>query len=105
MKQTLYLFTFISCMTLTACNDWLDVQPKSQVEDTELFESESGYKEALAGVYSSMVSSGTYAKELTYGFLGVLGQEWDFYYSSQYDDAARYDYEAAFPTNYIRSIW
>ena len=37
-------------LTLSACNSWLDVQPRSQVEDTELFETESGYKEALAGV-------------------------------------------------------
>lgn len=90
---------------LCSCNDWLDVQPRSQVEDTELFKSESGFKEALAGVYSSMVNTSTYAKEATYGFLGVLGHEWDFYYSSQYDDAAAYDYDAAFPTSYIRGIW
>ncbi|MBQ7156468.1 MAG: RagB/SusD family nutrient uptake outer membrane protein [Bacteroidaceae bacterium] len=90
---------------LASCNEWLDVQPRSQVEDTELFSSESGYKEALAGVYSSMVSANTYTKELTYGFVGVLGQEWDYYYSSQYDDAASYKYDAAYPTNYIRNIW
>ena len=92
-------------LLLVACNDWLDVQPRSQVEDTELFETESGYKEALAGVYSSMVSTSTYTKELTYGFIGVLGQEWDFYYSAQYDDAAAYRYNAAYPTTSIRNIW
>ena len=90
---------------LTSCNDYLDVQPRSQIEDTELFESESGYKEALAGVYSSMVSTGTYTKELTFGFLGVLAQEWDYYYAAQYDAVAAYDYDASFPTGYIRSIW
>ena len=89
----------------SSCNDWLDVQPRSQVEDTELFETESGYKEALAGVYSSMVSTKTYTKEMTYGFIGVLGQEWDFYYSAQYDDAAAYNYDASVPTGYIRNIW
>ena len=89
----------------TSCNDYLNVQPRSQVEDTELFESESGFKEALAGVYSSMVSTSTYSKEMTYGLLGILGQEWDFYYASQYDDAVAYKYDAAFPTNYIRQIW
>ena len=39
-------FTLMVC----SCNDWLDVQPKSQVEDSELFTSQQGYKEALAGV-------------------------------------------------------
>lgn len=90
---------------LSSCNEWLDVQPRSQVEDTELFGTENGYKEALAGIYSSMVSSNTYAKELTYGFIGILGQEWDYYYTTQYNDAATYDYEAALPTNTIQAIW
>ena len=92
-------------LAMTSCNDWLNVQPRSQVEDTELFSSERGFKEALAGVYSSMVSPNTYAKELTYGFIGVLGQEWDYYYSSQYNDVATYGYDAAYPTSFIRGIW
>ena len=100
-----YSFIAIMAAMLASCNDWLDVQPRSQVEDTELFKSESGFKEALAGVYSSMVSTSTYAKEATYGFLGVLGHEWDFYYASQYDDAAAFNYDASFSTNYIRAIW
>ena len=105
MKRYKYILLSVAAVAMTACNDWLDVQPRSQVEDTEMFKSESGYKEALAGVYSSMVSSSTYTKDLTFGFIGVLGQEWDYYYSAQYDDAAKYDYEAAYPTNFIRSIW
>ena len=105
MKRIFYIFIMLTSVVLTACNDWLDVQPRSQVEDTELFKTESGYKEALAGIYSSMVSSSTYTKELTYGFIGILGQEWDYFYSAQYDDAAKYDYDAAFPTNFIRGIW
>ena len=105
MKKIIYIFFIAAVLITTSCNDYLDVQPRSQVEDTELFETESGYKEALAGVYSSMVSTGTYAKEMTFGLMGILGQEWDFFYSAQYDDAVAYDYDAAFPTNYLRSIW
>lgn len=104
MNKTYILLLSVGLL-LGSCNDWLDVQPRSQVEDTELFETESGYKEALAGIYSSMVSTKSYTKEATFGFIGVLGQEWDFYYSSQYDDAAAYNYEAAMPTSYIRNLW
>ena len=92
-------------LMLMSCNSWLDVQPRSQVEDTELFAKENGFKEALAGVYSSMVTTKTYAKELTFGFMGVLAREWDYYSQSQYEDVAKYDYEATLPTNYLREIW
>lgn len=106
MKKIHYiLYVALTTVALTSCNEWLDVQPHSQIEDTELFTTESGFKEALAGVYSSMVSTSTYAKEMTYGFIGVLGQEWDYYSSAQYDAVASYDYEAAYPTNYINAIW
>jgi len=108
MKQYRYLTHHIilaAALLLASCNDWLDVQPRSQVEDSELFTTESGYKEALSGIYSSMASSKTYTKEMTFGFIGVLGQEWDYYYASQYDDAAAYDYDAALTTGYIRNIW
>lgn len=105
MKKIHYIYIALTAATLTSCNDWLDVQPHSQIEDIELFSTESGYKEALAGVYSSMVNTSTYAKELTYGFIGVLGQEWDYYSSAQYDAVAAYEYDASYPTNYANAIW
>ena len=89
----------------TSCNDWLSVQPESEVEDKELFSSESGFKEALAGVYSSMVKEGTYARQLTFGALSVAGQEWDNYPSAEYSDFAEYDYDKATPTSIIAGIW
>jgi len=103
MRYITYILS--TCFLLSSCNEWLDVQPRSQVEDTELFSTEGGYKEALAGVYSTMVNSGTYSKEMTYGFVGVLGQEWDYYFSSSYSDAAAYDYDASYTKGYIRTIW
>ena len=105
MKNIHYIYITLAAIMLTSCNDWLDVQPHSQIEETELFSTENGFKEALSGVYSSMVNTSTYAKEMTFGFIGVLGQEWDYYSSAQYDAVATYDYEAAYPTNYINAIW
>lgn len=89
----------------TSCNDWLSVQPEQEVEDKELFSAESGFKEALAGVYSSMVKEDTYARQLTFGALSVAGQEWDNYPSTEFADFAAYDYDKASPTSIIARIW
>ena len=91
-------------LAMTSCNDWLSVQPAQQVEDTELFTSQNGFKEALAGVYSSMGSDATYAKELTFGAIGVLANEWDNV-PTAYQDLTAYDYSATAPTNTIGNIW
>lgn len=101
----LMVIAAIAVLTLTACDDYLDVQPQSQVEDTELFSSESGFKEALAGIYSSMVSDDTYQKELLFGAVGVLGQEWTGYPSSTYEGIADYDYTTTYSENIIDGIW
>ncbi|MBO5602909.1 MAG: RagB/SusD family nutrient uptake outer membrane protein [Prevotella sp.] len=89
---------------MTSCNDWLDVNPESQVEDNELFEAESGFKEALAGVYSGMVNEATYAKEMLYGAYGALAQEW-VNEPTSYQDIAVYNYDAASPTSLFANIW
>ena len=101
-----------ACMLLmlagmTSCNDWLDVQPASQVEDTELFETETGFKEALSGVYSSMLSESSYGKEMTFGAMSVLAQEWSNLPSSstQYTDLGEYNYSSTLASNVIAQIW
>lgn len=53
-------------------SDWLDVRPKLKIESKDLFESESGFKEALAGVYSNMTSQQLYGRDLTFGIIDAF---------------------------------
>lgn len=106
MKKGLLPFCLLALLPLLAsCNDWLSVQPNSQVESDELFSDERGYKEALAGAYSSMVEGSTYAKEMTFGAMAVLAHEWTNYPSSSYGDMPDYDYSGSVPTGLITSLW
>lgn len=101
----------------TSCSDWLDVQPASQVEDTELFTSESGFKEALSGVYSSMVNESTYTREMTYGAMAILGHEWSNVptqltninngasITTGYEELGEYNYENTTSESIIANIW
>lgn len=41
-------------MLCTSCNDWLTVQPKSLSPSEKMFESETGFKSALTGLYLEM---------------------------------------------------
>lgn len=106
MKKNILNITLALILGLgaTSCNDWLDVKPSDQVEDTDLFETESGFKEALAGVYSSMLTDNTYKKDFLYGAVGVLGHEWSSYPTS-YSDLANYDYSATYSENYFSGFW
>ncbi|MFD2556557.1 RagB/SusD family nutrient uptake outer membrane protein [Sphingobacterium tabacisoli] len=105
MNKLTFTLSLLCILTLyTSCNKWLDVQPSSQVKSSELFKTESGFKEALAGIYTILGEDGLYGKEMTYGMMGVLAQEWKNYPSSYNDDHA-YNYNGTLLENRIEKVW
>ena len=56
--------------TMTSCEDWLDVDPKSEVKSDVMFQSVSGFKDALTGIYLLMSDQDLYG---TGGHLGIRG--------------------------------
>lgn len=101
-----YILLLATVFFLTSCEDWLDVKPKSEVEGSELFSTESGFKDALTGIYTAMTSSNLYGKELTFGFLDVIG---DVYYNvsanSVYAYAKNHQYDNSGVESMINAIW
>lgn len=95
----------------SSCSDWLDVKPKTEEEAEELFKNEEGFKSALAGVYIALTQTSLYGRELTYGIVGVLGQEWSSgseldNTSSAYAKLLKYDdLEGTTVKPRIDSIW
>lgn len=106
MKKNIFNIALALTLGLgaTSCNDWLDVKPSDQVEDTELFETEAGFKEALAGVYSAMLSEGSYKKDMLYGAVGVLAHEWTSS-PTNYTELSNYNYDATYSENIFSGIW
>lgn len=105
MKTYLKVILTALPLMLLSCNKWLDIEPKSQVRDSDLFSTESGFKEALAGVYSALTYEPLYGREMTFGLIGVLGYEWDSQ-ASLYDADKAYAYETNQSSlNRIEDIW
>ncbi|WP_442590591.1 RagB/SusD family nutrient uptake outer membrane protein [Pedobacter sp. AW31-3R] len=105
--NTRFIYSILLCFMVTvstSCNKWLDVQPNSQIKSSELFSTESGFKEALAGVYTLMTEERLYGKELQYGMIGVLAQEWSAYDVAYTEDAA-YEYESTNTQGRINNVW
>ena len=50
-KIAIYGFLLILASLQVACKDWLDVKPKTAVEEDVLFSTEQGFKENLTGIY------------------------------------------------------
>ena len=79
MKKIYKIVTvlFLS-LTLTSClNEWLTVNPKTDMTRDILFSTESGFKDALTGVYIQLKNSAGYGENLTMTTLEYLVSSWD----------------------------
>jgi len=55
----------IGLVSLNSCDDYLSVNPKTQMTQDVLYSSESGFKDALTGVYIQMKSNSIYGQSLS----------------------------------------
>lgn len=107
-KLKMILCTAIALVSLSSCGDWLDVEPKTNIDEADLFKNEQGFKEALTGIYIKMCSTNLYGKELTYGFMDVLAQRYENN-SNQYANYSEaevwYVYPSTKTESYTDTFW
>lgn len=106
MKNNIYILVLL-LFSLNACNNWLDITPKGQVEATDMLSTSSGYNSTLGGIYYTLSSKSLYGKELSYGMIDLLAQYWDISNTPnhQYAKLSEYDYTEAFAMKKIDSVW
>ncbi|MGQ1910381.1 RagB/SusD family nutrient uptake outer membrane protein [Marinifilum sp. RC60d5] len=105
MKNIIILFTCL--LMFSACEDWFDVSPKSNVKAEDMFSSESGFADVLTGAYTVLTTPDSYGTELSFGFVDVLAR----YYTSipaqnhEYQNAISYSYKEQTELDRVASIW
>lgn len=108
MKMIKYISACCILLLATSCSDWLDVNPKNNIKEEELFSTEQGFKEALTGIYMAMCDASLYGREMTYGFLDILAQRYDTQSNTERLDYTRTDWYT-FPSSqtetYTNKIW
>ncbi len=106
MKK-IYLIIIIG-MALTACEDWFDVSPKTEMKADDMFQDERGFRDALIGAYTLMTADQIYGKEMVMGFVEALAQTYDGLSTSlgsPYLNTAKYAYAEASEENRLKGIW
>ncbi|MCI6550153.1 MAG: RagB/SusD family nutrient uptake outer membrane protein [Prevotella sp.] len=107
MKKITYTMLAAAALMLTACNDWLNVEPKTNVDEDQLYQKEQGFKEALTGVYIKMCDATLYGRDLTYGFMDQIAQRY-VNSQNQYADYAQttwYTYPSTKTEGYTNAFW
>ncbi|SEW01984.1 RagB/SusD family nutrient uptake outer membrane protein [Chitinophaga arvensicola] len=66
----------LSITLISSCSKWLDVQPIDRVSDETLFETPGGFRSALNGIYQTLAKPELYGRQLTWGTLSAMGQDY-----------------------------
>lgn len=78
MKNIKYtVMLLLVTMSLGSCKKYLLVNPKTEMSRDILFSNESGFKDALTGVYIQMKEEKSYGKAMTMTTLESLVSSWD----------------------------
>lgn len=105
MKKIYFVISLLF-LSLTSCNDWLDVELDNKVDDDKLFSSYQGFQEALAGVYSEMSKNSLYGQRLTMEYVDLLGQYYSYNgVSNTYEYWKDFDYQNSGVKSTISGFW
>lgn len=89
----------------TSCKKWLDVRPKTEMPADVMFTTESGFQDALTGVYINMKSTRAYGESLTYGTVERLTSSWDVTTNTTEQFLGLFRYEEANVQERFESIY
>lgn len=74
MKNLKILFLILLVQATVACDDWLDISPKTDIDLENQIETSTGLFEMLNGVYIKMGDEDLYGESLSYGMVEFLAQ-------------------------------
>ncbi|WP_256006870.1 RagB/SusD family nutrient uptake outer membrane protein [Pedobacter deserti] len=75
MKIKHIIYTCLAlAVAFVSCKKWIDVEPKTNIENDRFFSSPAGFTEALNGVYLNMGNVVSYGRDMTWGLVDVMGR-------------------------------
>ena len=76
MKKIFAIIIALIGFIFSACNDWLDVNPRTQVKKEVLLETQKGFRDVLTGAYIRLKNGNLYGGEMTWSTMEYLAQHW-----------------------------
>ena len=100
LKSIIYLL--ISCMPITGCSDFLNQNPKDQLERQQALENQQNYYDALNGIYLMLSGSNLYGHHLSYGIIEQMARNHAIDPAS---DIFYWQYDGSETKNTVIGIW
>lgn len=108
LVKTAYLFTLFVCLLMfSGCEDWFDVSSDIDVKEDDLYKTESGFFDALIGVYAKMAGTSLYGDQLTISVMDLLAYTYVLRDGAPeiYSSFVNFDYKTPNTEEVIAMIW
>ena len=108
MKKYVIIMMVLSCgLFFSACNDWLEPKIENEITADKMYQSGDGYRAVLNGLYKAMGKPSLYGRELSFGFLDCLSQQYrlDEKTIPTYCSAADFQYRDNDVKGIVDGIW
>ncbi|MFV0591288.1 MAG: RagB/SusD family nutrient uptake outer membrane protein [Draconibacterium sp.] len=105
MKIRYTILLLLSLFIFQSCNDWLDVDPRTQQKVDKMFASQKGYQDALTGVYLELVHNESYGQFLTQSKIENLVNFWTTNAGSGEEALSLHNYKNDDAAAFIKRIY
>ncbi|MBL1410039.1 RagB/SusD family nutrient uptake outer membrane protein [Sphingobacterium faecale] len=106
MKKLILLL--LCSISLTGCNDWLEVRPQTQVRADQNFDTYKGFRDVLTGCYVKMNNRSLYGDNMTMSVTEALAQLWEIDNITNFPTlypVSRFDYTHTASQTIVSSIY
>jgi len=107
MNKYIYKITLIFLVSVTAlsCSDFLDVEPKDKILESNTFQTESGIVNVHNELYIQLDKYSLYGGQLTMDAVEVLGQQYNISTNHSQAKMVTYSYAEPAPKSTMEGIW
>lgn len=107
LKNYLLCIILLISACFSGCNKYLLVDPKTEIGEYALFETEDGFQYALTGLYAQLAGRKLYGDNLTMGFLSLIGQNYSdvLYPNFSFPQSVNLAYNEGDAKSFISDIW
>lgn len=101
-----WLVAALTALSLTGCSNWLDVQPADRMTEDQVFSTPEGFRAALYGIYTELLSSDLYGGALSFEMIEIMAQRYVIKTANtNYTDIVNYRYTEEYPKQRLQGVW
>lgn len=103
--RSVKIMACVAALMLSGCESWLDVKPVDKVLENQLYETETGFKQALNGIYIELNQSSLYGGELMFNMVEILAQRYNIGDVARDKNVIIYNYSDDDVKQRVEQIW